>query len=207
MKLAIIGTGNVGSALTKAWSKAGHEIWLGVRDQNQFKGSALVSLSGVQVAFIREAVDQTEVIVLATPAKAAVEIAKSLGTKDQLNGKIVIDTMNTVPPQRGGQSTTEMIVEATGHPDIAKCFNAIGANIMENPRFGDVAVELYTAGNSKRAREAAISLAKDAGFADCIDIGGLDRTLLLEQFAFFWINLAMFQGMGREFSFKLLKRN
>jgi hypothetical protein len=29
---------------------------------------------------------------------------------------------------------------------------------------------------------------------------------LMEQFAWFWINLAMFQGQGREIGFKLLKR-
>ncbi|MBR9997408.1 MAG: hypothetical protein KFF73_00485 [Cyclobacteriaceae bacterium] len=29
---------------------------------------------------------------------------------------------------------------------------------------------------------------------------------IVDQFAWFWINLAMFQGHGREFGFKLLKR-
>ena len=52
----------------------------------------------------------------------------------------------------------------------------------------------------------AIQLAKDAGFAACYDIGGNDKFGLIEQFAFFWINLAMMQGQGREIGFKLLKR-
>jgi hypothetical protein len=49
-------------------------------------------------------------------------------------------------------------------------------------------------------------LAKDAGFAACYDIGGNDKFQLMEQFAFFWINLALIQGQGREMAFKLLKR-
>ena len=51
-----------------------------------------------------------------------------------------------------------------------------------------------------------IQLAKDAGFAACYDVGGNDRFELMEQFALFWINLAMMQGLGREIEFKLLTR-
>ncbi len=46
----------------------------------------------------------------------------------------------------------------------------------------------------------------DAGFANCYNVGGNDKFELMEKFAFFWINLAMFQGQGREIGFKLLKR-
>jgi hypothetical protein len=49
-------------------------------------------------------------------------------------------------------------------------------------------------------------LALDADFAECYDVGGNDKFQLMEQFAFFWINLAMMQGQGREIGFKLLKR-
>jgi 8-hydroxy-5-deazaflavin:NADPH oxidoreductase len=49
-------------------------------------------------------------------------------------------------------------------------------------------------------------LALEAGFAECYDVGGNDKFTLMEQFAWFWINLAMFQGQGREVAFKLLKR-
>jgi hypothetical protein len=37
-------------------------------------------------------------------------------------------------------------------------------------------------------------------------VGGNDKFFLMEQFAFFWINLAMMQGQGREIGFALLKR-
>lgn len=49
-------------------------------------------------------------------------------------------------------------------------------------------------------------LAKDAGFAECYDFGGRDKVELLEQFALAWINLAIFQGKGRNIGFKLLHR-
>jgi putative membrane protein len=37
-------------------------------------------------------------------------------------------------------------------------------------------------------------------------LGERELPAKLEQFAFFWINLAAFQGQGREIGFKLLKR-
>ena len=73
--------------------------------------------------------------------------------------------------------------------------------------YGNEAIEMYMAGDSARGKEVARQLASDAGFSDCIDIGGNDRFALMEQFAFFWINLAMMQGHGRNMAFKLLKRD
>lgn len=64
----------------------------------------------------------------------------------------------------------------------------------------------FIASDSERGKQVVIQLAKDAGFADCYNIGGNDKFELMEQFAWFWINLAMFQGQGREIGFKLMKR-
>lgn len=67
-------------------------------------------------------------------------------------------------------------------------------------------MDLFVAGDSERGKQTAIQLAKDAGFGECYDIGGNQQFALMEQFAWFWINIAMFQGQGREIGFKLLKR-
>jgi hypothetical protein len=50
------------------------------------------------------------------------------------------------------------------------------------------------------------TLALDAGFAECYDVGGADKVSLLESFALLWITLAMQQGYGREIAFKLMRR-
>ena len=65
---------------------------------------------------------------------------------------------------------------------------------------------MFVAGDSQKGKAVATQLATDAGFANCYNIGGNDKFELMEQFAWFWINLAMFQGQGREIGFKLLKR-
>lgn len=205
MKIAIIGTGNVGGTLANKWAKKGHEINLGVRDLNNFKGKELLVNSNTSVFSIEDAVKRSDIILLSTPAPTAVEVTKSLGNT---TGKIIIDAMNIVMGRgpQGFKTTTEAILANTQTKDIVKCFNTTGANNMQNPIYGNEALDLFVAGDSEKGKQAAKQLAKDAGFAECYNIGGNDKFEMMEQFAWFWINLAMFQGQGREIGFKLLKR-
>lgn len=205
MNIAIIGTGNVGGALATKWANKGHQIHLGVKDQNKFKGKELLKNSHTEVYSIPEAVRMSEVILLATPATATVDVTKSLG---DTTGKIIIDAMNIVMGRgpQGYKTTTDAIVANTQSKDIVKCFNTTGFNNMLNPNYDEVALDMFVAGDSEKGKTAAIQLAKDAGFAECYVVGGNDKFELMEQFAWFWINLAMFQGQGREIGFKLLKR-
>lgn len=205
MKIAIIGTGNVGGALATRWAQKGHEIHLGVRDVENFKGRELLANLNTRAVSVAEAVNYSDVILLSTPAMSAVEVAKSLG---DTTGKVIIDAMNIVMGRgpQGYANTTDAILENTPTNDVVKCFNTTGFNNMLNPQYGSEALDLFVAGDSKTGVAAAIQLAKDAGFAECYHVGGNDKFELLEQFAWFWINLAMFQGLGREIGFKLLKR-
>ncbi|MEY5048597.1 MAG: hypothetical protein RLZZ175_1956 [Bacteroidota bacterium] len=205
MKIAIIGTGNVGGALATKWAKKGHEIYLGVRDVNNFKGKELLANPNTQVLTIENAVATSEIILISTPATSAIDVAKSLGNT---SGKIIIDTMNIVMGRgpEGYKNTTAAILDNTETNDVVKCFNTTGFNNMQNPDYNGTAIDVFVAGDSVKGKEIAIQLAKDAGFAECYNIGGNDKFELMEQFAWFWINLAMFQGQGRDIAFKLLKR-
>jgi predicted dinucleotide-binding enzyme len=205
MKIAIIGTGNVGGALATKWAKAGHTILLGVRDTAQFKGMELLSNPGTTAHPVQEAILAAEVILIAAPAPMAVEVAQSLG---DTTGKIIIDAMNIVMGRgpAGFSNTADAILAHTQTRDVVKCFNTTGFNNMENPVYGSTSLDAFVAGDSTRGKEAAIQLALDAGFAECYNVGGNDRFTLMEQFAFFWINLAMMQGQGRDIGFKLMKR-
>ena len=204
MNIAIIGTGNVGGALTRKWSQAGHSIMLGVREKD-FKGKELLDLPGVSAHSISEAVENSDTILLATPAMAAVEVARSLG---ETRGKVIIDAMNIIGGRgpEGYKTTSQAILDHTLSDDVVKCFNTTGFNNMLDTSYGDQVLDMFVCGDSEKGKSVARQLALDAGFADCIDIGGNDKYELMEQFAWFWINLAMFQGQGREIGMKLLRR-
>ncbi|QSE97066.1 NADPH-dependent F420 reductase [Fulvivirga lutea] len=205
MNIAIIGTGNVGGALATKWAKAGHSIYLGVQDVKNFKGKDLLSNPHTTAHLVADAVKESDVILIATPATAATEVAKGLG---DTSGKVIIDAMNIIMGNgpKGYTNTSDAILANTSTKDVVKCFNTTGFNNMEDTNYGDSNADMFVAGNSVQGKKVAEQLALDAGFAACYDVGGNDKFQLMEQFAWFWINLAMFQGQGREIAFKLLKR-
>jgi len=205
MNIAIIGTGNIGSALGRSWAKAGHKIFLGVRDVENFKGKELLNLPNITVHPISEAVKLSELILIAVPSQAVADIVKAMG---DVSGKIIIDAMNAVRTRPEGYNNTfEALSDLAKGAEVVKCFNSTGFENMSNPLYPhDLHIDMFMAGDSKAAKEAAKQLAKDAGFAECYDFGGNDKVALLEQFALVWINLAMMQGQGRNIAFKIIKR-
>lgn len=206
MKIAIIGSGNVGGALAQKFIKAGHNVLVGAKFPLSEKSIKLATQIGEdRFTSVESAVKQCEVVVLAIPAPMAAEVAQSLG---DTTGKVIIDTMNIVMGRgpAGFSNTTDAILANTATKDVVKCFNTTGFNNMLDTHYGDYAIDAFVAGDSEKGKEVATKLALDAGFGVCYDIGGNDKFQLMEQFAFFWINLAMFKGQGRDIGFKLLKR-
>lgn len=204
MKIAIIGTGNVGGALAQKWAQSGHQIILGVRDTANFKGQELLSEKNISAASIHDACQQAEAVLIAAVPQATADIVKAMG---DVTGKVIIDAMNSVRTKPDGYNNSFEALKAliTG-AKVVKCFNSVGFNVMADTNFNGVKADMYMAGSSERAKEVAKQLALDAGFENCYNFGGDDKAALLEQFALSWINLAMMQGQGREMMFKLIKR-
>jgi len=204
MKITVIGTGNVGSALAKGWAKAGHNVILGVRDTHNFKGKDLTSQKNISVQTIAEAARQAEVILVATPPDAVNELAKALG---DVSGKVIIDATNSVRITPAGYANaSEAFRSLTNCTDVVKCFNSTGFENMENPVYNGKGIDMFVAGDGAKGKQVAKQLAKDIGFEECYDFGGNDKIALLEQFALAWINLAIMQKQGRGIAFKILKR-
>jgi 8-hydroxy-5-deazaflavin:NADPH oxidoreductase len=204
MKIAIIGTGNVGSALATGFAKAGHTILLGVRNKEEFKGSTLPTIKNISVHLIAEAASAAEVIVIAAVPQAVKDIAIELG---DVSNKVIIDAMNSVRVSpEPFSNTTEALLKLTNCKDIVKCFNTTSAENMADPFYNGKDIDMFYAGDSDKAKEVAEQLAKDIGFENAYNFGGSDKFNLLEQFALAWINLAMMQGYGRNIAFKVLKR-
>ena len=203
MKIAIIGTGNVGGALATQWSKAGHQIYLGVRNTDNFKGQELLKNAHTSVHTITEAAKLSEVILVASPPQFAETLSQNFGNA---SNKIIIDATNAIRTKPENYPTAYHAFEALTAAEVVKCFNSTGFENMKNPNYGDMKLDMFMAGDSKKAKAVALQLAKDAGFLNCYDFGGSDKIVLLEKFALSWINLAIFQGMGRDIGFKLIAR-
>lgn len=203
MNIAIIGTGNIGGTLAAKWALTGHRIFLGVRDTDNFKGKDLLGET-ITVHTISDAVKNAEVILIAAVPPATRDIVNAMGS---VGNKIIIDAMNSVRNKAENfDSTAEALREWTGSPNVVKCFNSTGFNVMADTDFAGTKADMYMAGSSAEGKAVAKQLALDAGFEECYDFGGNDKIPLLESFAMIWINLAMMQGLGREMAFKLMRR-
>jgi 8-hydroxy-5-deazaflavin:NADPH oxidoreductase len=204
-KIAIIGAGNVGAALGKGWLNAGKDVVFGVRDSQSPKTQKVLTIiPEAKVKSISEAAFDAEVIVITTPPEAILELLPHLG---DLTKKVVIDTTNSVKARPEPFATAyHAIKEIAKAEDVVKCFNSTGFENMLNPTYQENGIDMFAAGNSKKAKQVAEQLAKEIGFATCYDFGGDDKVELLEKFALSWINLAILQGYGRNLAFKLLKR-
>lgn len=205
MKIAILGAGNVGGALAKGWAKAGHHIFLGVRDVSADKVRKLPRFHpNIKAMPVTEAAQNAEVILVSLPIPSVVGVAKQLGN---LKDKIVIDATNAISQKPDPYPhTVRAFKELTACPNVVKCFNSTGFENMENPLYGETAGDMFVAGDSAKGKEIARQLSDDLGFAECYDFGGDDRIPLLEQIALAWVNLAIFQKEGRNIAFKVLKR-
>lgn len=205
MKIAVIGTGNVGSTLALAFKKAGHEVVFGVRNSGgDFKGKGFAQEHSIAYHEVLAAVAASEVIVLSTPGQVAHEVAKTLG---DVSSKVIIDTMNAVGVKPAHYNTTsEAILDNCNCTDLAKCFNTTGFENMANPVYHGEPIDMFVAGDSEKAKSIATQLAKDIGFGEVYDFGGNNRFALIEQFALSWITLAIMQKQGRGMAFRVVKR-
>lgn len=204
MKIAILGSGNVGGALAVQWIRAGHTVLVGARLPLSEKNLALATKIGEdRFTNVANAVKQCDVILIATPPSAIFEVIDEMG---DVSGKILIDATNAVRQKPEPFATVyHALVEKT-KAEVVKCFNTTGFENMANPHYGDVALDMFMAGNSEKAKSVANQLALDAGFGACWNFGGEDKVVLLEQFALSWINLAIMQGHGRDIAFKVIRR-
>jgi len=207
MRIAIIGAGNVGGTLGRGWMKQGHQVTFGVRDPNGDKAGGLAR-GGAKVASPRAAVEDSEVVVLATPWAAAKEALAALG---DLGGRPLLDATNPIGPGftlavgRDG-SGGELVQRWAPTSRVVKVFNTTGAENMAAPRFGDQAATMFYCGDDEKACRVAARLATDLGF-DAVSAGPLQNARLLEPLGLLWIKLALAQGLGRGIAFQLIRRD
>lgn len=204
MTIAIIGTGNVGGALAQRWLMAGHDVLAGVKFPLSDKNKLLAAKIGAdRFVPIARAVEQSDVLLIATPPTAIFEILEETG---DVSGKIIIDATNAVRQKPSPYETVyHALADRTG-AQVVKCFNTTGFENMLDPEYAHGKIDMFMAGDSDAAKQTARQLALDAGFGVCWDFGGAAQVPLLEQFALAWINLAIVQGHGRDLAFKVVRR-
>lgn len=205
MRIAIIGTGNVGRAIASGLKGKGHAVTLGARDPAASEVVAFAAANGAIAARPDQAAAQAEIVILALPWGAAEAAAKALGN---LAGKIVIDCMNPLGMVAGALALTlghttsggEIVQGWLPGARVVKTLNQVGAEIMANNAKLPQRPVMFMAGDDAAAKQAVASLLTDLGF-EALDAGDITKSRLLEPFGMVWINQALNRGKGRAWAF------
>jgi 8-hydroxy-5-deazaflavin:NADPH oxidoreductase len=177
LKIGIIGSGHVGSALGGAWAKAGYKVMFSSRNLDNDKKLAAEVGANAQAGTPQEAAAFGQVILFAVPYSAFPELIKSLG--NSLKGKLVINASNPFP-ERDGEIASQARAEGAGIFDahllsgalVIRAFNAVGAARMASAHEDPGKIGMPIAGE-KEAIEIASRLVRDAGFEPVV-VGGAD---------------------------------
>jgi predicted dinucleotide-binding enzyme len=205
MQIAIIGAGNVGSALATGWRKAGHQVSYALKEATG-KNAERARREGFEILAMGEAARHGEVIVLAVPWGGVSDAVKALG---DVSGKVLVDATNPLTPQLElalgfSDSAGESVARLAPKAHVVKAFNTTGADNMAAARDFKTKPIMPVAGDDAGAKAKVIELAEDLGF-EAVDAGPLKVARLLEPMAMFWIKQA-FAGRGTNFAFALPRR-
>src|SRR5580704_12289256 len=168
IKIGIIGSGHVGSALGGVWAKAGNEVMFSSRNLDNDKKLAAEVGANARAGTPQEAAVFGQVILFAVPYSAFPELVKSLG--NSLKGKVVINASNPFP-QRDGEIANQAREQGAGLFDahllpgalVVRAFNAVAAARMASAHEDPGKIGMPIAGD-KQAIEIASRLVREAGF-------------------------------------------
>ena len=190
MKIAIIGAGNVGTALKTGLSRTGHEVSAIGREDNA-----------------AQAAQAAELIILAVPFAEVGNVAGQLGIA--ASGKIVVDATNALSPtmelavDTSTTSGAEELQKKLPEARVVKAFNTTFASAMATGQINGEKLAGLVAADDAGAKAAVLGLVQELGF-DPVDAGPLSAARLLEPLALLNIKLGFVQGYGPASGFRLV---
>jgi 8-hydroxy-5-deazaflavin:NADPH oxidoreductase len=184
MKIAIIGSGNVGKALAGSATRAGHEVTLTANDPSHAEEAAKMTNASAARSS-KEAVKDAELVILAVPANKVDDVVISLA--NDLDGKVIVDVTNRVDMADPGKtldgtSVAERVQGKATKARVVKAFNYAFASRMADPMVDGTNLDAFIAGDDDGAKQKVEEFARSIGFRP-IDAGPLSMARALEGMA------------------------
>jgi 8-hydroxy-5-deazaflavin:NADPH oxidoreductase len=181
MSYAIIGFGNIGQALAKAFARNDIEVSVATtRDPETFASVASAIGPTIIPKKLVEAV-KADVLFLAVRFESHQDVANALPT---WKGKTVIDVTNAYgvsPEELGGQPSSKVVEKAFSEARLVKGFNHLGAAVLaRDPAVNGGRRVVFLASDDEAAAAEIGTLAETLGFSP-IKLGGLSEGGLLVQ--------------------------
>ena len=214
MKVGVLGTGDVGRALGKAFVALGHDVMMGSRSAANEKARAWSEEMGskASVGTFAEAAAFGEIVVLATLGVANESVLES-ARPETFRGKLVIDTTNPLdfsggmPPTlafSGNDSGGERVQRQLPGARVVKAFNTVGSPFMFRPDFPGGPPDMFIAGDDEAAKQEMARILTDFGWGT-VDAGGIASSRYLEGMCLVWVISALKTGNWNQ-AFKMLRK-
>jgi 8-hydroxy-5-deazaflavin:NADPH oxidoreductase len=189
MRIAVIGTGNIGGTLGGRWQAAGHEVAYGSR------AASGQGPGGAPVMAVADALARADVVLLAVPGSAVAEVVAANGPA--LQYKVVIDAANRI----GEAEVNSQAAIAAAAPQAlyVRAFNTLGWENFADPPDG--AALFYAA--DPAARPTAEELISAVGLEPAF-VGDADARGTVDGVAALWFALVRQQGGNRKLAFRVL---
>jgi len=211
-KIGILGSGAVAKALSLGFKKNNYEVMLGTRDQQKLVDFA--TQHTLKTGSFEETAVFADIVVLAvkgTAAKSALELAG----KQNLRGKIIIDTTNPIesaPPVKGvlsffskiNESLMELLQKEFSEAHFVKAFNSVGSAFMVNPDFNGQTPSMFICGDNDIAKKEVAGILNQFGW-ETEDMGDAISARAIEPLCMLWC-IRGFKDNSWSHAFKLLKK-
>ena len=205
MKVAIIGSGNVGSAVARAAQNTGHEVV--VADVAAESLKALGDSLGVETTTSSsEAVQSADAVVLAVPFGVLESVTKDIA--GHVADKLVIDVTNPLKDDLSGLATdgtsgAELVQKQLPGARVVKAFNTVFAANQDKAEVEGTQLDGFVAGDDADAKKQVSYFLEEIGFRP-IDVGPLSTARYLEGMAFLNISLNATNGWAWQTGWKLV---
>lgn len=196
MKIGIIGSGDVAQSLGKGLTALGHEVMIGSRDPKKKDLVSWKSKLGkkAQVGTTTESASFGDICIVAVAWHAGEDVIAQV--RPQLAGKIVVDVTNPLVFNDSGSpqlvlghtmSGGEIVQQSLPDSHVVKALNIINHENMVNPKYKHGIPTMFICGNNKSAILHTTELLQEMGWEDIVDLGGIEKSRLLEPLCLLWI--------------------
>lgn len=205
MRIAIIGSGNVGKALASSSVRAGHEVTISSKNAEKAKEAA-ESVGANAAADNVEAVKDADIVIIAVQYEKLGEVFRGLGSS--VDGKVVVDATNHINTENPGEvlgatSNAEEIQNRHPKVRVVKAFNYSFSARMADPKVDGIHLDGFVAGDDEAAKDKVLELMRSIGFRP-IDAGPLVMARALEAMGLLIVMLQIRNGWPWQNGWKLV---
>jgi predicted dinucleotide-binding enzyme len=191
MRIGVLGTGMVGSAIASKLVALGHEATMGSRSADNAKAKAWAGKAGARgrCGTFADAAAFGEILFNCTHGAASLEALHAAGARN-FDGKIIVDVTNVLPPAAPApEPLGQRIQDAFPNAKVVKTLNTVNCEVMVDPQKLRGTHTVFLSGNDHDAKQVVRDLLTSFGWRDVIDLGDITTARASESYLPLWISL------------------